>query len=122
MNACSVYLATQKKNADVNMMFACRTRICLVSQGAVPLQNKKSKKGVLTKELFQAHIPSASAGRAVAHGVLDLATFGLWEVAGTTIEVLARERHGIYLFQVNYEADGDTIKKMQLFNYNVRPK
>lgn len=30
-----------------------------------------------------------SPGRAVAHGVMDVSTYGLWEVVGTPIEALA---------------------------------
>jgi hypothetical protein len=34
-----------------------------------------------------------SAGRAVAHGVMDVLTLGIWEVAGTPIEAVQGEKY-----------------------------
>ena len=36
-----------------------------------------------------------SAGRAVAHGVMDVLTFGVWEIVGTPIEGFQGEDHQI---------------------------
>jgi hypothetical protein len=44
-----------------------------------------------------------SAGRAVAHGAMDLVTFGLWEVVGTPIEALQGET---FEMTVTYAPDG----------------
>jgi hypothetical protein len=115
LSSCSVYLATTKKTGDVNMMFACRTRTCLINQGALPVQQKRSKKGILTKELFKAHMPHNSDSRALMHGVMDCMTLGLWEVAATPVEAIALEKRGIYFFQVDYKEDGETIQKMDLY-------
>lgn len=42
-----------------------------------------------------------SAGRAVGHGVLDLLTLGLWEIAGTPIEAVQGEKQTI---SITYDA------------------
>lgn len=34
-----------------------------------------------------------SAGRAVAHGVMDVLTLGIWEIAGTPIEAIQGETY-----------------------------
>ena len=34
-----------------------------------------------------------SGGRAVAHGVMDVLTLGLWEIAGTPIEAVQGEKY-----------------------------
>jgi hypothetical protein len=34
-----------------------------------------------------------SAGRAVAHGVMDVLTLGIWEIAGTPIEAVQGEKY-----------------------------
>jgi RNase H-fold protein (predicted Holliday junction resolvase) len=36
-----------------------------------------------------------SAGRAIGHGVMDVLTLGLWEVAGTPIEAVQGSKHTI---------------------------
>ena len=44
-----------------------------------------------------------SAGRAVAHGAMDVLTFGLWEVVGTPVEALQGQK---YQMTVTYDAEG----------------
>lgn len=44
-----------------------------------------------------------SPGRAVAHGVMDVLTYGLWEVVGTPIESLTGAK---YQMTVTYDKDG----------------
>jgi hypothetical protein len=43
-----------------------------------------------------------SGGRAVAHGVLDVLTLGIWEVAGTPIEAVGDDKYG--RIQVLYDS------------------
>jgi hypothetical protein len=38
-----------------------------------------------------------SAGRAIGHGVMDVLTLGLWEVAGTPIEGIQGEKRKIFI-------------------------
>lgn len=49
----------------------------------------------------------ASPGRAVAHGVLDVLTLGLWEVVGTPVE--ATQLGTKYRVSVTYDANGRVI-------------
>jgi hypothetical protein len=44
-----------------------------------------------------------SAGRAVAHGAMDVLTFGLWEAVGTPVEALQGKK---YMMTVTYGPDG----------------
>ncbi len=44
-----------------------------------------------------------SPGRAIAHGGLDVLTFGLWEVVGTPVEAVQGET---YQMTVTYGSDG----------------
>lgn len=113
LSACSVYMASQKKGANVDELQACQTRTCLMNKGAVVVSQKANKEGTLTQETFQVQKPTGSTARAVMHGGLDVATLGVWEMAGTPIEgVLNKpEKYGI---KVNYKNDGETIKSIQL--------
>lgn len=45
-----------------------------------------------------------SPGRAIAHGTMDVLTFGLWEIVGTPIEAVRGQR---YQMTVVYDADGN---------------
>lgn len=120
LSGCSVYLANSRKTGDVNMMFACRTRTCLLTQGAQPIQCKRAKSGELTKELLKAHKPHNSVARASVNGMMDLYTLGLWELIATPVEIATLERQGIYFFQVDYTKDGETIQKMEPYSPQAR--
>lgn len=113
LTGCSVVMAAHQSGVDVTTLSSCKTRYCLINNGAVPIQSTQNKSGVLTEEVFQAQIPTGSVARAAMHGVLDVATFGIWEVAGTPIEAV-KGRKQTYAIKVFYEADGSTIKQMQL--------
>jgi hypothetical protein len=113
LSGCSVFMAAQQKGVDVKVLSTCRTRACLIGQGAIPIQSTKNSNGVITSETFQAEAPSGSAARAAMHGVLDVATLGIWEVAGTPIEAVKGKKE-IYTVKAIYANDGETIKAMQL--------
>jgi hypothetical protein len=48
-----------------------------------------------------------SAGRAVAHGALDLMTLGVWEVLGTPIEAMQGET---FYVSVSYDEQGKVVR------------
>jgi len=52
------------------------------------------------------------------HGALDVATLGMWEVAGTTMEgVLSQpDKYGVL---VKYAKNGEDIKSIQVIQYGV---
>lgn len=47
------------------------------------------------------------------HGFLDVATFGIWEIAGTPIEGTLNKNE-FYSVKVIYQKDGETIKSVLL--------
>jgi hypothetical protein len=102
---CSVFMAAQKKGISFEDISVCDTRMCLLSKGATLI---KSEKGY---DIFKADKPSGSSSRAAMHGVLDVATMGIWEVAGTPIE--GSMDKGMYYFKATYKAD-ETIKTIEI--------
>ena len=48
-----------------------------------------------------------SGGRALAHGAMDLFTFGLWEVAGTPIEAMQGEK---MVLTIEYDSQNKVTK------------
>lgn len=112
--ACSVFMAADKKGVDFDTFAQCKTRECIIANGAVSI-SKVTKGGSLVSEVFKAQKPTGSAARATMHGVLDVATIGLWEVAGTPIEG-SMDKKNEYAFKVIYEqnADSNDIKAIQI--------
>ncbi|HYA76272.1 MAG TPA: hypothetical protein VED83_05120 [Burkholderiaceae bacterium] len=54
-----------------------------------------------------------STGRAVMHGLLDVATLGIWEVAGTPIES-SYDKEKYYAIRVTYETGTENFKQIAL--------
>lgn len=109
--ACSVVMASRDGGVNPKQLSQCRTRSCLIAAGAAPIDHEKNKQGKFSSENFQATMPTGSAARAVMHGVLDVWTFGIWEVIGTPIEAVKGKKTG-YVVVAKYEGDGSTIKHM----------
>ncbi len=85
----------------------------MLNHGAEIISQKTNKKDVLTEEIFQIQKPTGSASRAVMHGALDVATLGIWEVAGTPMEGIIN-RPDKYGIRVLYKSNGEDIKTIEL--------
>lgn len=112
MSSCSVVMAANKKGTSSEELSACTTRSCILSKEVKPIESKKNKKGVVIEETYEVEKPQGSAARAAMHGVLDVATLGIWEVAGTPIEGTLNDNKK-YLVKVNYDVSGK-ITSIQL--------
>lgn len=112
MSSCSVVMAANKKGTSSEELSACTTRACILSKDVKPVESKKNKKGVVIEETYEVEKPQGSAARAAMHGVLDVATLGIWEVAGTPIEGTLNDNKK-YLVKVNYDVSGK-ITSIQL--------
>ena len=111
LSACSVVMASRSSGVNPKELQACKVRSCLIAAGAIPINQQKNKQGKLYSENFRATMQTGSAARAVMHGVLDVATVGIWEVAGTPIEGIKGKKTG-YVIIANYTEDGNTIKHL----------
>ena len=109
--ACSVVMAARGNGVAPKELTKCKTRSCLIANGASPIEATRNKQGKLTSENMRANMPTGSAARAAMHGLLDVGTFGIWEVAGTPIEAVKGKKTG-YVISVQYKNDGNTIKHM----------
>lgn len=110
VSGCSVYMAASKKGANFEDLSRCKTKTCLVSDGAEPLQVSNLPPNT---EAFKVLKAQGSTGRAVMHGILDVATLGIWEVAGTPMEG-AYDRNKYYGIRVTYEPGTENIKQISL--------
>lgn len=111
LSACSVVMAARSNGVSPKQLSQCKTRSCVIATGVTPIEKHKNKQGKLTSENFRANMPTGSAARAAMHGLLDVSTLGIWEVAGTPIEAVKGKKTG-YVVVVKYAEDGSTIKHM----------
>ncbi|BCA93816.1 hypothetical protein TUM19329_01770 [Legionella antarctica] len=104
-------MAARSNGVNPKQLSQCKTRSCLIAAGATPIDQNKNKQGKLYSENLRATMPTGSAARAAMHGLLDVGTLGIWEVAGTPIEAVKGKKTG-YVIAVKYAEDGSTIKHM----------
>jgi len=115
LSSCSVYMAAIPRGIDLDKISKCKKRACIAAHGAVPMSEKKSSTGKIIEEVYKVNKPTGSATRAAMHGLLDVATLGLWEIAGTPIEgILGKEE--FYIITVTYQEDGETVKTVIINN------
>lgn len=113
--SCSVIMSARNNGVNATTLSKCKTRSSLIADGAQPISHKTNKQGKFVSEMFKAQIPTGSAARAAMHGVLDVATFGVWEVVGTPIEIIKGKKR-FYIVKANYKADGETVNSIQLMS------
>ena len=111
IDSCSVYMAAKHEGTTIEEAQTCKTRACLHSKGVEVISSEKNDCGELieTCKIMQ---KKGSTSRAVMHGILDVATIGIWEAAGTPIEGAAGEKK-YFSVKVYYDKD-ENIKKIEL--------
>ena len=87
--SCSVYMAAKKpEKKNLNVLRIGNSRDAVVGELGVPDKSGKNDEGLLveTWSFKQGEHKATKIVRAASHGVLDVATLGLWEVIGTPLE------------------------------------
>jgi len=87
-SGCSVVMATrQPDKVDVSVLNLGRHRSEVVAELGTPVLTEKIGKNTAdTHKFVQGYSKAEKVSRALGHGVLDVFTIGLWEVAGTPLE------------------------------------
>ncbi len=109
--SCSVIMASKKAGFDLESIQAAHSRHELLDLGGDPISSHANEEGEVT-EVYQILKEKGSTARALMHGLLDLGTGFLWELAGTPIEsALSQEK--FYSVKVTFDSD-DQVKRMEL--------
>jgi len=89
LSACSVGMALNGKNdPDLSVVKTNMSRKDIEFQLGMPIKVETASNGQTTA-MYEFEVGrEASTGRAVAHGVMDVLTLGIWEFVGTPVEVL----------------------------------
>ena len=88
LSGCSVYMAANQPNQkDLALLSKGQPRAKLLAEFGTPIHTEI--KDGQRKDIFtftQGYNGGVKAGRAILHGVADVATLGLWEAVGTPAE------------------------------------
>lgn len=87
----------------------CQTRECFVGKDKVEVLEKRQFANGGYSETYKFQLKRGSAGRAAMHGLLDVATLGIWEVVGTPIEATKKKKY--IVVTANYDAQGRLLSK-----------
>ncbi len=110
--ACSVGMALDgQKDPDLSVVKQNVHRTDIETQLGLPTKEERLPNGCV-KAIYQCEIgKEPSAGRAVAHGVMDVMTLGIWEIVGTPVERLKGEKVTMI---ITYDRQGRVISGMRV--------
>jgi hypothetical protein len=103
--------AASQSGATESEITGCETRSCfvgLLEYGGEVLQSRQSPDGSL-EEIYQVRRAKGSTVRSFTHGVLSVATLGIWNVVGYPIEGFMSSPDFI-VFLVDYDSAGKPQK------------
>ena len=120
MSSCSVYKAASNEGISVSDIKKCKTKGCFLSHGMDILDRHQEDNGKHI-ETYRAIARKSGVNyvRAAGHGVLDVATLGLWEVAGTPIEGSLSNNRGYITAKVTYPyKEAEEAEKIEIYDAN----
>lgn len=113
LTGCSVFMAARRSGTSIEEAQRCRTRSCLIAkEGVTVIDSKEDEKGELIYEDYKIEKKKGSTARAVMHGILDVATYGIWKVAGAPIEGAKGKKETIAI-RVYYD-ENKNIDKLEI--------
>jgi len=100
-----------KEQKDTSILFPGSPRQVVIAKLGPPETSTKDKDGNYVDSYLIVKGNAPSTGRAVAHGALDILTFGLWEAVGTPMEMGAG-REDVSRIIIYYDGD-EKIRNIQ---------
>ena len=103
--------ASKQSGVTPSEIGKCDTRSCfvgLLDYGGQILLSRQQADGSL-EEIYQVQRQKGSTLRSFVHGVLSVATLGIWNVVGYPIEGFMSSKDHI-VFRVDYDAEGKPEK------------
>ena len=118
LSNCSVYKAASNEGVSVSDVSKCQKKGCFLSLGMDIIQQHENKNGSCT-ETYRAIARKNGSNylRAAGHGVLDVATLGLWEVAGTPVEGAISNNRGFITVMATYsDKEASKLEHMEIYD------
>lgn len=114
LSGCSVFMAAnQPPEKNLEILTAGTSRKRILSEFGQPLSSRLV--GMNRVDLFtfiQGYSKEAKVGRAFAHGTMDVATGGVWEVAGTPTEAVFSGKKLSY--EITYDRHDRVLRVVRL--------
>ena len=110
---CSMVKATEQPGKkDISLFKVGTPRNLLLAEFGTPItsEERKGKRYEIFK-FVQGYNKPTKTGRAIAHGGMDIVTFGLWELVATPTEAIFDGKEMAY--QVRYD-DNDIVDEVML--------
>ncbi len=104
VSACSVGMAARTGGVKVEHVTKCQTRQCFLALDTAEVIDKQRRADGGLTETYRFQLKRGSAGRAAMHGLLDVATLGVWEVVGTPLEATKKRKY--IVIKADYAPDG----------------
>lgn len=109
LSGCSVYSAARKGGVSPGEIRKCRTLKCIRAKDLQVVSSVRDKRGQII-EIYKLRKKKGVSARAALHAILDVATLGLWEIAGTPIEGSIEEQ-SYFSIKIYYDKD-QNIKRV----------
>lgn len=107
LSACSVGMALNGQNEpNTSVVKKEAHRSDIEMQFGQPINVSTHTDGKITAVYEYEVGRESSPGRAVAHGVMDVLTLGIWEVVGTPVEVYKGDKMNVI---VTYDQNGRVV-------------
>lgn len=119
---CAVYRAAQNEGVSVNDIRQCTSDTCFMAKGMQVMDKKSLGHGqYLVVYRGQMKKSGATYLRAAGHGALDVATAGLWEIAGTPIEGALSNNRGFIIAKATYrDSQERQLVRLEIYDNNGR--
>ncbi|WP_417905051.1 hypothetical protein [Candidatus Tisiphia endosymbiont of Micropterix aruncella] len=120
LSSCSVYKAASNEGITVSDITKCQTKGCFLSHGMEIVDRHQEEDGKYM-ETYRAMARKSGLNylRAAGHGVLDVVTLGVWEVAGTPVEGAISNNRGYITARVTYPyKEADKLEKIEIYDAN----
>lgn len=120
LSGCSVYKAASNEGVRLYEVAKCKNKGCFLSLGMDVVDRHQNENGTYT-ETYRAIASKNGSNyvRALGHGVLDVATIGLWEVAGTPVEGAISNNRGFITAVATY-ANKEAFEVSNVEIYDAR--
>lgn len=110
LTSCSVMMAADCKGANVKTIGKAMTRDDLINCGAVLVASDPKEEGKI--DTFRITQERGSISRALLHGLLDITTGFVWELAATPIE-MGYAQDQFYTVRVTFDRE-DRIQSIEI--------
>ena len=118
LSGCSVYKAASNEGVRLSDVRKCQSKGCYLSLGMEIVDRHTESDGKYL-ETYRAKAGKTGLNyvRAAGHGVLDVCTLGLWEVAGTPVEGAISNNRGYITARVTYtQKESDKVEKIEIYD------